>query len=76
MFQGMLTLIIRKIPIFPLEQEVPNANIGHLKRRVKRVGRHVDDVVAEALMCIEEQALSMRFNATSFEKEPKRRNRG
>jgi hypothetical protein len=28
------------------------------------------------LMCIEEQALSMRFNATSFEKEPKRRNRG
>ena len=72
----MLTFIVGKVAIFPLEQEVPNANIGHLKRRVKRVGRHVDDVVAEALMCIEEQALSMRFNATSFEKELEQRNRG
>jgi hypothetical protein len=42
----MLTLVVGKLAIFPLEEEVPKANIWDLEGRVCRVGRHVGDLLS------------------------------
>ena len=71
----ILTFIIRELAVFALEEEVPKANIWDLEGRICRIGRHVRCVV-EALMYIESQTISMRFNAIFVRDELKRQNRG
>lgn len=44
----MLTLVVWKVAIFPLEEEVPNADIRHVERGVRRVGGHVGDVLSRS----------------------------
>jgi hypothetical protein len=42
----MLTLIVGKVAIFPLEEEVPKTNIWDLEGRICRVGWHVGDLLS------------------------------